>query len=83
MAQLNHREVLLFYVLLFLSFFFWALWKRDRAALLVAQPCLWAAAVLWVAPANGEFRYVLPILWNLPLLAALIFSKPTCAPTSS
>lgn len=72
-----------FYVLLFLFFFFWALWKRDRAALLVAQPCLWAAAVLWVAPANGEFRYVLPILWNLPLLAALIFSKPTCAPSSS
>lgn len=66
-----------FYVPLFLFVFFWALWKRDRAALLVAQPCLWAVAVLWVASANGEFRYVLPILSNLPLFAALIFSKRT------
>ena len=65
------------WVSMFLFVFFWALWKRDRAALLVAQPCLWAVAVLWVASANGEFRYVLPILWNLPLFAALIFSKRT------
>lgn len=68
-----------FYIPLFLLLVVVALCRRRRALLLISLPCLWAVAVLIVSPANGNFRYVMPVLWHLPLLYAMLFStrQPT------
>lgn len=49
--------------------------RRDHAALLFAFPALATAGILLLAPQNGCFRYVMPIVWTLPLVAAYSFRR--------
>lgn len=48
----------------------WA--SKQRIAVLALFPCLISVAVLVVSPANSIFRYVMPIVWHIPL--ALTFA---------
>ncbi|MBQ9640202.1 MAG: hypothetical protein IJV06_01350 [Bacteroidaceae bacterium] len=47
--------------------------RRRWNHLLVMLPILISICILIISPENGCFRYVMPILWALPLEALLVF----------
>ena len=59
----------------FVLVMFYLMWRRQRIAVLALFPCLVSVAVLVISPANGIFRYVMPIVWHIPLALAFAMSK--------
>lgn len=53
----------------------WLAVRRRWSTLFVFFPVLVSIGVLILSPQNGCFRYVMPVIWPLPLLAAAAFPK--------
>ena len=61
-----------FLIPLFVVCYVWAMWRRQRAVVLSFVPCALSVLVLVVSPVDGSFRYVMPIVWHLPLLCGAV-----------
>lgn len=53
----------------------YSLWRKKREALIIMAPALIQSLVLVLSPENGCYRYVLPIIWCIPIYIALAFGS--------
>ena len=66
-----------FYIPLLLVGYLILLVRRKWEASLVLFPVFVSIGILIISPQNGCFRYVMPIIWALPIELLLIISNPT------
>lgn len=64
-----------FYVPLFLVCIGVMILRRDRYGLLILWPALVSVGVLLISPQNGCYRYVMPVIWLLPLAWGMAVRK--------